>query len=198
MRIVAATNNKGKVKEIKAILGDLGFEVMSQGELGLDLDVDETGTTFEENALLKAQAAAMASGMCALADDSGLCVDALNGAPGVYSARYAGEGATDAMLIEKLLKVMKDVQKEKRAAQFVSAVAFVTPDGEKFIARGSAEGFITEAPSGSGGFGYDPVFFSTELQKTYADMSDEEKNRVSHRYRALMELRKILSSQYLK
>ena len=198
MRIVAATNNKGKVKEIKAILGDLGFEVMSQGELGLDLDVDETGTIFEENALLKAQAAAMASGMCALADDSGLCVDALNGAPGVYSARYAGEGATDAMLIEKLLKVMKDVQKEKRAAQFVSAVAFVTPDGEKFIARGSAEGFITEAPSGSGGFGYDPVFFSTELQKTYADMSDEEKNRVSHRYRALMELRKILSSQYLK
>lgn len=198
MKIVAATNNQGKVKEIKSILGELGFEIVSQGELGLDLDVDETGTTFEENALLKAQAAAMASGMCALADDSGLCVDALDGAPGVYSARYAGEGATDAMLIEKLLKVMKDVQKEKRAAQFVSAVAFVTPDGEKFIARGSAEGFITEAPSGSGGFGYDPVFFSTELQKTYADMSDEEKNRVSHRYRALMELRKILSSQYLK
>lgn len=198
MRIVAATNNKGKVKEIKAILGDLGFEVVSQGELGLDLDVDETGTTFEENALLKARAAAIASGMCALADDSGLCVDALDGAPGVYSARYAGEGATDAMLIEKLLKVMKDAPKEKRAAQFVSAVAFVTPDGEKFIARGSAEGFITEAPSGSGGFGYDPVFFSTELQKTYADMSDEEKNRVSHRYRALMELRKILFNQYLK
>lgn len=198
MKIVAATNNQGKVKEIKSILGELGFEIVSQGELGLDLDVDETGTTFEENALLKAQAAAMASGMCALADDSGLCVDALDGAPGVYSARYAGEGATDAMLIEKLLKVMKDVPKEKRAAQFVSAVAFVTPDGEKFIARGSAEGFITEAPSGSGGFGYDPVFFSTELQKTYADMSDEEKNRVSHRYRALMELRKILSSQYLK
>ncbi len=198
MRIVAATNNQGKVKEIKAILGDLGFEVVSQGELGLDLDVDETGTTFEENALLKAQAAATAFGMCALADDSGLCVDALDGAPGVYSARYAGEGATDAMLIEKLLKVMKDVPKEKRAAQFVSAVAFVTPDGEKFTARGSAEGFITEAPSGNGGFGYDPVFFSTELQKTYADMSDEEKNRVSHRYRALMELRKILSSQYLK
>ncbi len=198
MRIVAATNNQGKVKEIKAILGDLGFEVVSQGELGLDLDVDETGTTFEENALLKAQAAATAFGMCALADDSGLCVDALDGAPGVYSARYAGEGATDAMLIEKLLKVMKDVPKEKRAAQFVSAVAFVTPDGEKFTARGSVEGFITEAPSGNGGFGYDPVFFSTELQKTYADMSDEEKNRVSHRYRALMELRKILSSQYLK
>ena len=198
MRIVAATNNQGKVKEIKAILGDLGFEVVSQGELGLDLDVDETGTTFEENALLKAQAAATAFGMCALADDSGLCVDALDGAPGVYSARYAGEGATDAMLIEKLLKVMKDVPKEKRAAQFVSAVAFVTPDGEKFTARGSVEGFITEAPSGNGGFGYDPVFFSTELQKTYADMSDEEKNRVSHRYRALMELRKILSSQYVK
>ena len=198
MRIVAATNNQGKVKEIKAILGDLGFEVVSQGELGLDLDVDETGTTFEENALLNAQAAATAFGMCALADDSGLCVDALDGAPGVYSARYAGEGATDAMLIEKLLKVMKDVPKEKRAAQFVSAVAFVTPDGEKFTARGSVEGFITEAPSGNGGFGYDPVFFSTELQKTYADMSDEEKNRVSHRYRALMELRKILSSQYLK
>lgn len=195
MKIVAATNNKGKVKEIKSILGEIGLEVVSQGEIGLDLDVEETGTTFEENALLKARAAAQASGMSALADDSGLCVDALDGAPGVYSARYAGEGATDAMLIEKLLTVMSGVPKEKRGAQFVSVVALVTPEGKEFTARGSADGLITESPCGSGGFGYDPVFFSSELKKTYAQMSDAEKNRVSHRYRALMELKKILSNR---
>lgn len=195
MKIVAATNNKGKVKEIKSILGEIGLEVVSQGEIGLDLDVEETGTTFEENALLKARAAAQASGMSALADDSGLCVDALDGAPGVYSARYAGEGATDAMLIEKLLTVMSGVPEEKRGAQFVSVVALVTPEGKEFTARGSADGFITESPCGSGGFGYDPVFFSSELKKTYAQMSDAEKNRVSHRYRALMELKKILSNR---
>lgn len=116
-KLVAATNNKGKIKEIKAILGGLGFEVVSQSELGLDLDVEETGTTFTENALLKARAAAQASGIPAIADDSGLCVDALGGAPGVYSARYAGEGATDAMLIEKLLKNMEGVEKEKRGCE---------------------------------------------------------------------------------
>lgn len=195
MKIVAATNNKGKVKEIKSILGEIGIEVVSQGEIGLDLDVEETGTTFEENALLKARAAAQASGMSALADDSGLCVDALDGAPGVYSARYAGEGATDAMLIEKLLTVMSGVPEEKRGAQFVSVAALVTPEGKEFTARGSADGFITESPCGSDGFGYDPVFFSSELKKTYAQMSDAEKNRVSHRYRALMELKKILSNE---
>ena len=135
-KLVAATNNKGKIKEIKAILGGLGFEVVSQSELGLDLDVEETGTTFTENALLKARAAAQASGIPAIADDSGLCVDALGGAPGVYSARYAGEGATDAMLIEKLLKNMEGIEKEKRGARFVSAVAFVTPQGEEFTALG--------------------------------------------------------------
>ena len=133
--------------------------------------------------------------MSALADDSGLCVDALDGAPGVYSARYAGEGATDVMLIDKLLTAMKGVPEERRGAQFVSVVALVTPEGKAFTARGSADGFITESPCGNGGFGYDPVFFSTELNKTYAQMSDAEKNQVSHRYRALMELKKILSSQ---
>jgi XTP/dITP diphosphohydrolase len=197
-KLVAATNNKGKIKEIKAILGGLGFEVVSQSELGLDLDVEETGTTFTENALLKARAAAQASGIPAIADDSGLCVDALGGAPGVYSARYAGEGATDAMLIEKLLKNMEGIEKEKRGARFVSAVAFVTPQGEEFTALGEAEGRITEAPFGDGGFGYDPIFYSTELDKTYAQMSAQEKNSISHRYRALMALKDILEKNYKK
>lgn len=197
-KLVAATNNKGKIKEIKAILGGLGFETVSQGELGLNLDVEETGTTFTENALLKARAAAQAAGIPAIADDSGLCVDALSGAPGVYSARYAGEGATDAMLIEKLLNNMEGVDKEKRGAKFVSAVAFVTPQGEEFIALGEAEGSITDAPFGEGGFGYDPIFYSTELGKTYAQMSAQEKNSISHRYRALMELKDVLEKNYKK
>lgn len=197
-KLVAATNNKGKIKEIKAILGGLGFETVSQGELGLNLDVEETGTTFTENALLKARAAAQAAGIPAIADDSGLCVDALSGAPGVYSARYAGEGATDAMLIEKLLNNMEGVDKEKRGAKFVSAVAFVTPQGEEFIALGEAEGCITDAPLGEGGFGYDPIFYSTELGKTYAQMSAQEKNSISHRYRALMALKDVLEKNYKK
>lgn len=196
MKIVAATNNMGKVKEIRAIFGALGFEVVSQKEMGIDLEVEETGTTFEENALLKARAAAEAAGVPALADDSGLCVDALDGAPGVYSARYAGEGATDAMLVEKLLKNMKEVSDEERGAQFVSAVAFVTPDGREYTARGSADGVITHAPVGDGGFGYDPVFYSNELGKTYAEMSAQEKNSISHRYRALMGLKDVLKQEY--
>lgn len=196
MKLVAATNNEGKVKEIRAIFGALGFEVVSQKEMGIDLDVEETGTTFEENALLKARAAAQIAKIPALADDSGLCVDALDGAPGVYSARYAGEGATDAMLVEKLLKNMAEVPEEKRGAQFVSVVAFVTPDGREFTARGSADGMITFTPAGEGGFGYDPVFYSNELGKTYAEMSAEEKNSISHRYRALMGLKDVLKQEY--
>lgn len=196
MKLVAATNNEGKVKEIRAIFGALGFEVVSQKEMGIDLDVEETGTTFEENALLKARAAAQIAKIPALADDSGLCVDALDGAPGVYSARYAGEGATDAMLVEKLLKNMAEVPEEKRGAQFVSVVAFVTPDGREFTARGSADGVITFTPAGEGGFGYDPVFYSNELGKTYAEMSAEEKNSISHRYRALMGLKDVLKQEY--
>ena len=196
MKLVAATNNEGKVKEIRAIFGALGFEVVSQKEMGIDLDVEETGTTFEENALLKARAAAQIAKIPALADDSGLCVDALDGAPGVYSARYAGEGATDAMLVEKLLKNMAEVPEEKRGAQFVSVVAFVMPDGREFTARGSADGVITFTPAGEGGFGYDPVFYSNELGKTYAEMSAEEKNSISHRYRALMGLKDVLKQEY--
>lgn len=198
MKLAAATNNSGKIREIKKILGKIGFEIFSQKEIGLALEVEETGTTFEENALLKARAAMQHTGMCAIADDSGLCVDALAGAPGIYSARYAGEGASDRMLIEKLLKNMESIPPQNRGAHFVSAVALVCADGKEYTARGCADGFITEEPRGEGGFGYDPVFYSTELDKTYAQMSSEEKNAVSHRYRALTALCGLLEKNGFK
>ncbi len=192
MKIIAATNNKGKIAEIGAILGSLGHEIVNLKEMGITIDVEETGTTFEENALIKARAVFEMTGLSVLADDSGLCVDALGGAPGVYSARYAGEGASDEMLVEKLLKNMQGVEKEKRGAHFVSVVALIMPDGRELVAKGVADGYITDAPMGEGGFGYDPVFCSTETGKTYASMTSEEKNMISHRYRALVNLKQKL------
>lgn len=183
MRIIAATKNEGKVKEIQSILGELGFEVQSQHEAGYDLDPLETGDTFEKNALIKARAIAMVCDDPVLADDSGLCIDALDGKPGIYSARYAGEDATDSDKIIKVLSEMEGVT--ERAAHFETAVAFVFPNGEEITASGQAHGRITEAPEGGNGFGYDPIFFSEELGKTFAMASDEEKNAVSHRSRAL-------------
>ena len=192
MKIIAATNNKGKIAEIGAILGSLGHEIVNLKEMGITIDVEETGTTFEENALIKARAVFEMTGLSVLADDSGLCVDALGGAPGVYSARYAGEGASDEMLVEKLLKNIQGVEKEKRGAHFVSVVALIMPDGRELVAKGVADGYITDAPMGEGGFGYDPVFCSTETGKTYASMTSEEKNMISHRYRALVNLKQKL------
>ena len=195
MKIVAATNNAGKLKEIDAILGALGYEVVSLKQMGIEIDVEETGTTFEENALLKARAVAAFTECAVIADDSGLCVDALGGEPGVYSARYAGEGASDDMLIEKLLKNMKGIEREKRGAYFVSVVALVMPDKTEFVAEGKAYGYITTEPDGEGGFGYDPVFYSDEIGKTYARMSSEEKNSISHRGRALIKLKDMLAEK---
>lgn len=189
MKILAATNNAGKVREIKNILSGEEIEVISLKEAGIEIDPEENGITFEENALIKARAVAKASGMPTISDDSGLCVDYLDGAPGVYSARYAGENATDAQRIEKLLEEMQGVERAQRKAFFISVAAFVSPDGTEFTATGTVDGYITEAPDGNGGFGYDPVFYSTELRKTFGAMQQEEKDRISHRFRAMTNLK---------
>lgn len=186
MKIIAATNNANKIKEITEIFSRLGFEIISQKDAGIDIDVEETGNTFAENALIKARAVAMLCDDYVLADDSGLCVDALNGRPGVYSARYAGEGADDSQKIEKLLDELRD--KTDRKAKFVTDIAFIFPDGREIVTRGEVCGKITTEPRGKNGFGYDPVFFSTELCKTFAEAEPEEKNSISHRGRALKAL----------
>lgn len=186
MNIIAATNNENKVKEITRIFSKLGFTVISQKDAGIDVDVEETGNTFTENSLIKARAVAMLCDDYVLADDSGLCVEALDGRPGVYSARYAGEGASDKQKIEKLLGEMQG--KDNRKAKFVTSIAFIFPDGKEIVTKGEVCGKITSEPHGDNGFGYDPVFFCTELCKTFAEADMEEKNRVSHRGRALKKL----------
>lgn len=195
MTFIIATNNEKKLVELSRILNPLGIRALSAKEAGVSLEeVEETGKTFEENARLKAQAALQKTGMPAVADDSGLMVDALNGEPGVYSARYGGEGASDAQKNEKLLKNMENVPQEKRTARFVSAVCCLFPDGREIMVRGECEGSIAYAPKGEGGFGYDPVFLVGE--RSYAELTPKEKDAVSHRGRALRklseELKKVL------
>lgn len=189
-RLLIATNNAGKVREIKAILGRFYDELVSLKDIGLDLNVVEDGDTFEQNAVKKAREAALAAGCDALADDSGLCVEALGGAPGVYSARYAGEDATDADNNQKLLAELEGVT--GRRAKFVSVVALVSGD-EVTTAYGEVGGEIAHVPSGSGGFGYDPLFYVPELGQTFAEIPAELKNTLSHRARALAALRDKLS-----
>lgn len=186
MIVIAATKNKGKIKEMQEILSPLNIEIVSQEEMGFELDVEETGDTFESNSLLKARAVAELCDYPVLADDSGLCVDALYGAPGVHSARYAGENATDADKIKKLLTELGE--NKNRTAKFVTCISFILPDGTEITAQGEVRGYITNAPQGNNGFGYDPVFFCEELGKTFAMSTDEEKNSVSHRGRALRNL----------
>lgn len=186
MKIVAATGNKGKIKEIERIFGVLGFEVVTQKDAGIDISPEENGKTFMENALIKARAAAKLCNDYVLSDDSGLCVKALDGAPGVFSARYAGEGATDEEKINKLLYEMSD--KEDRLAHFKTAVVLITPDGEEITAEGEVEGHILEKAEGENGFGYDPVFYCDEIGKSFAIATADEKNAISHRGRALTAL----------
>ncbi len=185
--IVAASGNAGKIREISEILND--YRVISCKELGFTDDIEETGKTFYDNAFIKAETVAKALNMPALADDSGLCVTALSGAPGVYSARYSGTG-TDEGNIDKLLKETENVS--DRSAKFVSAVVVYYPDGKIVSAQGETFGEILRARRGNGGFGYDPVFYSYDLKKSFGEASAEEKNSVSHRARALAELRKKL------
>ena len=183
MKLVLASKNPKKLKEMNEILSGMGVEVCSQADAGVDVDVEETGTTFEENSRLKAQAVMEASGLPAIADDSGLCVDALNGAPGVYSARYGGEGLDDAGRYRLLLSSMP--AGKPRTAKFVSVITCCFPNGDVLTARGECPGTIAFAPMGEGGFGYDPVFFLPKLKKTFAQLSPEEKNAISHRGKAL-------------
>lgn len=186
MKVILASKNPHKLTELSVILSQHGFEIALESEYGLDIDVDETGTTFEENSLLKAEAVMKASGMPVLADDSGLMVDALDGAPGVYSARY-GHKSSDGERTEFLLENMKDVPDGKRTAKFVCVITCLWPDGRKIVARGECPGVITHEVHGENGFGYDPVFYLPELGMTYAELPSEQKNAISHRARALQE-----------
>ncbi len=190
MKLVLASQNKKKLAEMNDILSHLGVEVCSEAEAGVDLEVEETGTTFEENSLLKARAVMEASHLPAIADDSGLCVDCLNGAPGVYSARYGGEGLSDEARYRLLLENMRGQM--TRTARFVSVITCCFPNGDVLTARGECPGTIAYAPMGEGGFGYDPVFFVPELKRTFAQLSAEEKNAISHRGTALKLFREQL------
>lgn len=184
MQVFIATKNHNKLKELERILKPMGFDVLSENDLEKPLpEVEETGTTYEENALLKAHSGFEVTGLMTVADDSGLSVDILDGAPGLYSARYSGTGATYASNNEKLLAALKDVPHEKRTATFVSAIACVFPDGREFTVRGECKGYVAEKCSGEGGFGYDPLFVCEA--GCYAEMTPEEKDRVSHRGNAL-------------
>ena len=184
MKVILASKNQHKLTELSAILSGLGFEIALESEYGLDIDVDETGTTFEENSLLKAEAVMKASGLPVLADDSGLMVDSLDGAPGVYSARY-GHKNSDAERIDYLLANLKDVPAGSRAAKFVCVITLVTPEGKVIQARGEVHGEVLRKTEGEGGFGYDPIFYYPPFGKTLAQVTPEEKNRVSHRGQAL-------------
>ncbi len=184
-KLVVASNNKGKLKEIKSILKDK-YEVVSMGEMGFYEDIVEDGNTFYENAKIKAQTIAKAFGVCALADDSGLCVEALDGAPGIYSARYAGGHGNDKANRDLLLKSLEG--KQNRRAKFVSAIVLVRPDGSEVVGIGETHGVIGYEEQGTNGFGYDCIFISDDLGISFGLASDEEKNKVSHRYRGLIDL----------
>ena len=189
MRIILASNNAHKLEEIKAVLAPMGFEVLSMKESGAELEVEETGTTFEENSLIKARALYELCGLPVIADDSGLEVDALDNAPGVYSHRYAGENATDAERCEKLLKEMQNEQ--NRSARFVCVISYIDKNGFAYSVRGECSGTIGYEPMGENGFGYDPIFMYGE--KSFAQLSAAEKNSVSHRADALKKFAELLS-----
>ena len=196
MKLIIASNNAHKVSEIKAILGCFYDEILSLREAGIDMDVVEDANTFEGNALKKAREVfAVADADAVLSDDSGLMVDALDGAPGVYSARFAGEGHDDAANNAKLMDMMRLVPEEKRTARFVSAVALARRGKEPMVCRGAVEGSILYAPQGENGFGYDPLFFYTPAGLSFAQMSAEDKNAISHRKRALEALKAALEAE---
>ena len=186
MKVVLASKNKHKLVEISKITEKFGIELILQSELGVDIDVEETGTTFEENSFLKAEAVMKATGLPALADDSGIAVDALNGEPGVYSARYGFDDSLDdwgRLLL--LLKNTEHVPDGQRQAQFVCVITMVTPDGKTIQARGEVHGELLREPRGENGFGYDPIFYYPPAGKSTAELSPEEKNKISHRANAL-------------
>ena len=198
MKFVVASSNAGKLAEFRDLLGEAGYEFVTQGELGVT-DAEETGLTFVENALLKARHAARTTGLAALADDSGLCVDALGGAPGLYSARYAGSHGDAQANIAKLLEAMKGVPRAQRTAHFLAVIVLLrhAEDPQPIIAEGRWSGLILEAPRGDRGFGYDPVFLDPENNLSAAEFDPAIKNRLSHRGRALAMLRQKLADTAL-
>ncbi len=186
MKVVLASNNQNKLREMKAILSPLGWEILSQKEAGVHVEPEENGATFEENSFIKAQAVMEATGLPAIADDSGVAVDALNGEPGVYSARYGGDACGDDKARNRLLvKNMDAVPEGKRTGRFVSVITMVSPDGSKVVARGELEGEILWEEKGEGGFGYDPLFYIPAEGCTMAELTAERKNEISHRAVAL-------------
>lgn len=186
MKVVLASKNKHKLIEISKITEKFDIELVMESDLGVDIDVEETGTTFEENSFLKANAVMLATGLPALADDSGIAVDALNGEPGVYSARYGfDESLDDWGRLQLLLKNTENVPDGQRQAQFVCVITLVMPDGQTIQARGEVHGELLRAPAGEGGFGYDPIFYYPPYGKSLAEVTPEEKNQVSHRAKAL-------------
>ncbi len=186
MKVVLASKNRHKLEEISKITEKFDIELVLQSECGVDIDVEENGTTFEENSLIKAKAVMEAAGLPALADDSGIAVDALNGEPGIYSARYGfDESLDDWGRLQLLLKNTENVPDEKRQAQFVCVITMITPEGKIIQARGEVHGMLLREPRGSGGFGYDPIFYYPPFGKSLAEVDPEEKNRVSHRGAAL-------------
>ena len=191
-KIIFATGNEGKMREVREILSDLGREILSMKEAGVSMDIVEDGTTFEENARIKARAVQKATGALVLADDSGLAVDYLNGEPGVYSARYMGEDTSYVIKNKSIIDRLKGIEGSARSARFCCAIAAVFPDGSEAVTEGMIEGVIAESPSGEGGFGYDPIFYLPERGMTTAELSAEEKNAVSHRGNALRKMKPLI------
>lgn len=194
-KIIFATGNKNKMREIRDILSDLGMEILSMKEAGIDKEINEDGKTFEENALIKARAVAEYTDAVVLADDSGLEIDYLNKEPGIYSARYLGEDTSYEIKNQALLDRLSGVKKEDRTARFVCAIAAVLPDKREFVVRETIEGYIGEKPAGTNGFGYDPIFYVDEYGCSTAELLEEKKNEVSHRGKALRAMREVLKKE---
>ncbi|HKL99220.1 MAG TPA: XTP/dITP diphosphatase [Mobilitalea sp.] len=192
-KIIFATSNEGKMNEIRAILGDLDIKLISLKEAGLNPDIDESGSTFEENAIIKARVVSEMTGEIVMADDSGLEVDYLDKAPGVYSARFLGEDTSYLVKNQYIIDKLKDCEGEERRARFVCVIACVFPDGETITKRGTIEGLIAEQSCGSHGFGYDPIFYVPEYHCTTAEMLPEQKNLISHRGKALLAIKKAIT-----
>ena len=191
-KLIFATGNENKMKEIRMILGDLDYEILSMKEAGIDADIVEDGKTFEENAIIKATAISKLSGCLVLADDSGLEVDYMDKMPGIYSARWQGEDTPYSIKNQMIIDALADAKEEERTARFVCAIAAAFPDGTVTTRRGVIEGMIAHQPAGEHGFGYDPIFFLPEYGKTTAELAPEDKNKISHRGRALEKIREVL------
>lgn len=194
-RLIIASNNAGKIREFKELMSPYGFDVISMREAGFNEEIVEDGDTFEENAHIKARAVFEATGVPTMADDSGLEIDFLNGAPGVYSARYAGEGADDKARCAKVLSEMHGVAKELREARFVCSIYFIYDEDDEYSVRGEVNGYIGDKPQGRNGFGYDPIFMVND-DESMAELSDEEKNKISHRAAAFQKLSEILKEKF--